>query len=228
MTQNELTSTEFTKLSLKSLGLRPGMALQTRRMVEGAPKNESQYFSAIEGKGVMVGPLGADSKDTGLTSGEVCVVRGFTGQYEFSFLSKVLHTFEQPFIYALLAYPEFVEARLVRQSVRTKTSWPTKVKVPKDGTIAGAPEIEVTMVDLSTAGSMIKANTALGAVGDALLVYISATLDNNPISIALEARVCHCNISPNKDGYFIGMSFKNLSQQDKLALNYMTQTLVTQ
>ena len=82
MSQNDSTSTEFSKLSLKALGLRPGMALQTRRMVEGAQKNESQYFSAIEGKGVMVGPLGADSKDTGLTAGEVCVVRGFTGQYE--------------------------------------------------------------------------------------------------------------------------------------------------
>ena len=103
MTQNESPATDFVKLSLKSLGLRPGMALQTRRMVEGTSKQEAQYFSAIEGKGVMVGPLGAESKDTGLESGEVCVVRGFTGQYEFSFLSKVLQTFEQPFIYALLA-----------------------------------------------------------------------------------------------------------------------------
>ena len=228
MTQNESPANDFIKLPLKSLGLRPGMALQTRRMVEGASKKEAQYFSAIEGKGVMVGPLGAESKDTGLENGEVCVVRGFTGQYEFSFLSKVIQTFEQPFIYALLAYPEYVEARLVRQSLRTKTSWPTKVKIPKDGTIAGAPEIEVTMVDLSTAGSMIKANTALGAVGDPLLVYISATMEDAPVSIALEARICHCNKTQSQDGYFIGMSFKNLSQQDKLALNFMTQTLVAQ
>ena len=130
MSHNEPSNNEFVKMPLKAMGLRPGMALQTKRLVEGAPKNEAQYFSAIEGKGVMLGPLGADSKDTGLLAGEVCIVRGFTGQHEFSFLSKVLQTFEQPFIYALIAYPEYVEARLVRQSLRIKTSWPTKVKKP--------------------------------------------------------------------------------------------------
>ncbi len=227
MSTNESPTNEFVKLPLKSMGLRPGMALQTKRLVEGAPKNEAQYFSAIEGKGVMLGPLGIDSKDTGLLAGEVCIVRGFTGQHEFSFLSKVLQTFEQPFIYALLAYPEYVEARLVRQSLRIKTSWPTKVKIPKDGTIAGAPEIDVRMIDLSPAGSMIKSENTLGAVGDAILVYISATMDDAPISIALEARVCHSNKSPEKDGYFVGVSFKNLSQQDKLVLNFLTQTPVT-
>lgn len=35
----------------------------------------------------MVGPLGPDGAKTGLEEGEICVVRGFTGQYEFSFLS---------------------------------------------------------------------------------------------------------------------------------------------
>jgi c-di-GMP-binding flagellar brake protein YcgR len=226
MSQNEIASTEFIKMPLKAMGLRPGMALQTKRLVEGAPKNEAQYFSAIEGKGVMLGPLGADTKDTGLLAGEVCIVRGFTGQHEFSFLTKVLQTFDQPFIYALLAYPEYVEARLVRQSLRIKTSWPTTVKIPKDGNIAGAPELDVTMIDLSTAGTMIKSDSILGAVGDSILLYISATMDNAPISIALEARICHSNKAPDNDGYFVGVSFKNLSQQDKLVLNYLTQTPV--
>ncbi len=76
---------EVARLPLKAMGLRTGMALQTRRLVEGTSKKESQFFGAIEGKGVMVGPLGSDGVETGLTEGEVCVVRGFTGQYEFSF-----------------------------------------------------------------------------------------------------------------------------------------------
>lgn len=45
----------------------------------------------------MSGPLGPEGVSTGLETGEVCIVRGFTGQYEFSFLSKVLQTFEKPF-----------------------------------------------------------------------------------------------------------------------------------
>ena len=118
---------EVSRLPLKAMGLRTGMALQTRRLVEGTSKKESQFFGAIEGKGVMVGPLGSDAEQTGLTEGEVCVVRGFTGQYEYSFLSKVLQNFEKPFVYALLAYPPQVDARLVRQSMRTKQSWPTRI-----------------------------------------------------------------------------------------------------
>jgi hypothetical protein len=128
------------RMPLKSLGLKPGMALQTRRLVEGASKKESQYFGAIEGKGVMVGPLGADGARTELDEGEVCVVRGFTGQYEYSFLTKVLQTFEKPFAYALLAYPAQVDARKVRQSMRTKTSWPSKIcLLPPAGGADSAP-----------------------------------------------------------------------------------------
>ncbi|MBP8184201.1 MAG: hypothetical protein KAX88_08875, partial [Rhodoferax sp.] len=84
MSQSDNASAAVSRLPLKALGLRAGMALQTRRLVEGASKKESQYFGAIESKGVMVGPLGPDGVKTELEEGEVCVVRGFTGQYEFS------------------------------------------------------------------------------------------------------------------------------------------------
>ena len=65
------TNADVNKLPLKAMGLRPGMALQTRRLVEGASKKESQYFGAIEGKGVMVGPLGSEGTKTELVAGEV-------------------------------------------------------------------------------------------------------------------------------------------------------------
>lgn len=117
------------QISLKELGLRPGLALQVRRLVEGASKKEGQLFGAIENRGVMVGPQGPEGEDTGLTEGDVCIVRGFTGQHEFSFISKVLQTYEKPFVYALLAYPTQVDARQVRQSLRTKTSWPVTVQL---------------------------------------------------------------------------------------------------
>jgi hypothetical protein len=118
------------RLPLKALGLRSGMALQTRRLVEGTSKTEAQFFGAIEGKGIMVGPAGSGATQTGLAPGEVCVVRGFTGQYEFSFVSKVLQTFEKPFAYALLVYPALVDAKQVRQSLRTKVAWPARVLAP--------------------------------------------------------------------------------------------------
>ncbi len=211
-------------MPLKALGLRTGMALQTRRLVEGASKKESQYFGAIESKGVMVGPLGADGVKTELEEGEICVVRGFTGQFEFSFLSKVLQTFQKPFAYALLAYPAQVDARLVRQSMRTRTSWPTTVQVPAKGEVPATGTLEATLVDLSMQGAMIKTDSPLAAVGDAVKLSIVITFDNAPSQLNVSASICHNNRSPKDPFYYIGLAFANLTQQDKLLLNFATQT----
>lgn len=214
---------DVSRLPLRALGLRTGMALQTRRLVEGASKKEAQFYGAIEGKGVMVGPLGPDGVKTELLEGEVCVVRGFTGQYEFSFLSKVLQTFQKPFAYALLAYPAQVDATLVRQSMRTKTSWPSTVQVPpKDGAASVEPQ-ETTLVDISLQGAMIKTDSPLATVGETVTLGISVTFDNAPVQLNLTASICHNNRAANDMAYYIGLAFKNLTQHDKLVLHFATQ-----
>lgn len=223
MSQAAASDPDITRISLRALGLRAGMALQTRRLVEGASKIESQFFGAIDGKGVMVGPLGPDGVQTGLEEGEVCVVRGFTGQHEFSFLSKVLQTFEKPFVYALLAYPAQVDARLVRQSMRTKTSWPTTVLL-RDKTIpANTHVLDVTLVDVSLCGAMVKAPSALAAVGETITVCMTVSFDGAPVELTLASRVCHNNKAGAEAAFYVGMAFTNLTQHDKLVLHYVTQ-----
>lgn len=213
----EVAPESVTRLPFKSLGMRTGMALQTRRLVEGATKKESQFFGAIESKGVMVGPLGPDGVKTELEEGEVCVVRGFTGQYEFSFLSKVLQTFEKPFAYALLAYPAQVDAKMVRQSMRTKTSWPTQVQ-------RGPELLDVLLVDLSLQGAMVEAPGPLGTVGDVITVRMQVTVDDGTATLNVSARICHNNKSTQATTSFVGLAFKDLSQNDKLLLHYVTQS----
>jgi len=217
MTEDATASATVNRLPLRALGLRTGMALQTRRLVEGASKKESQYFGAIEGKGVMVGPLGPDGAKTELEEGEICVVRGFTGQYEFSFLSKVLQTFQKPFAYALLAYPPQVDATLVRQSMRTKTTWPTTVEVP------GKDALDATLVDISLQGAMIKTDSALATVGDVVTVGIDVIFDSTPVQLNLSASICHNNRASNEAAFYIGLAFRNLTQHDKLVLHFVTQ-----
>ncbi len=217
-------NTAVSRMPLKALGLRAGMALQTRRLVEGATKKESQFFGAIEGKGVMVGPLGADGVNLELETGEVCVVRGFTGQHEFSFVSKVLQTFEKPFVYALLLYPDQVDVRQVRQSMRTKTSWPTTAMIPATANAPAAPPIDVTLVDISLSGAMIQSPTTLAAIGATITLCMSVVFDNTPIELMLTAKVCHSNKGTSDSEFYIGMAFSNVSQNDKLVLHYVTQS----
>lgn len=224
MSTEDSPPSDVSRMPLKALGLRTGMALQTRRLVEGASKKESQFFGAIEGKGVMVGPLGPDGVQTELDDGEICVVRGFTGQYEFSFLSKVLQTFQKPFAYALLAYPPMVDARLVRRSMRTQTSWPTTVYIPPKSTLPVPDPLEATLVDISMHGAMIKTDSAPGAVGDMVTVCFAVTFDNSPVELRVAASICHCNRTAADPALCVGLAFRDLTQQDKLLLNYVTQT----
>jgi c-di-GMP-binding flagellar brake protein YcgR len=223
MSEEVETTAPVSRMPLKALGLRTGMALQTRRLVEGASKKESQFFGAIESKGVMVGPMGAEGVKTELEEGEICVVRGFTGQYEFSFLSKVLQTFQKPFAYALLAYPAQVDATLVRQSMRTKTSWPTTVQVPAKNGEAETSPLETTLVDISMQGAMIKTESALATVGDKVNLCIVVNFDGAPAPLNIVASICHNNRSMKDNFFYIGLAFTNLSQQDKLLLNFATQ-----
>jgi hypothetical protein len=225
MGEEEATSSgpaTVTRLPLRAMGLRTGMALQTRRLVEGTSKKESQFYGAIEGKGVMVGPLGTQGVETGLTEGEICVVRGFTGQYEFSFISKVLQTFEKPFVYALLAYPAQVDARLVRQSMRTKTSWPCTVVLPHAEAGAQAQAQDVLLVDLSMSGAMVRASSGLGTVGDLITVTLTVTFDGAEVQLLLGATICHNNRAAD-GAFYIGLAFKDLKQHDKLVLHFATQ-----
>jgi len=224
MSPEENPSTDVNRVPLKTLGLRTGMALQTRRLVEGASKKESQFFGAIEGKGVMVGPMGPEGVSTELDEGEICVVRGFTGQYEFSFLSKVLQTFQKPFAYALLAYPAQVDARLVRQSMRTRTSWPTTVQTSAKDGLASPEPIEATLVDISMHGAMIKAPTSLSTVGELVTLGMTVTFDDAPVMLKVTASICHNNRSAADSTYCVGLAFRNLTQHDKLVLNFVTQS----
>jgi c-di-GMP-binding flagellar brake protein YcgR len=211
-------------MPLKALGLRPGMAVQTRRLVEGAIKRESQFFGAIESKGVMIGPQGSEGEDTGLEPGEVCIVRGFTGQYEFSFLSKVLQVFQQPFVYALLAYPSQTDVRTVRQSMRTKTSWPvTAQALTKAGGVSGEL-LFGSLVDISMQGAMISVPAGVASVGDAISIGIEAVVESVPTRLSLSAVICHNNKSKTDETYFVGMAFRNLTHEDKLLLHYLTKS----
>lgn len=216
----EQTSAEpqaIAQLPLKALGLRAGLALQVRRLVEGASKKEAQLYGLIESKGVMVGPQGQEGEDPGLGPGEVCIVRGFTGQYEFSFVSKVLQTFQSPFAYALLAYPAQVDARQVRQSMRTRTAWPVTLH-------AGAQAQPGQLVDLSPQGAMVGTAAPVAAVGATVRLDIHAVVEGEATTLSVVATACHSHRPADGPHHLTGLAFQGLSQQDKLVLHYLTKT----
>lgn len=207
---------EFSEIDLKTLKLRAGMFLQTQRMEKNSPNYEAQFLGVIEGKCLMVVPVGTLSIKNGMKSGETFIIRGFTGQYDFYFTTKVIQafdfTFREPsFAYAVLSYPESVEARKVRNSIRIHTSLPATVTG-----IADRKAQSATLLDLSADGALGRSGEALGAVGDAVSLEFSIGPDGVLSYVVIVARVCHVHIGD--DGYLTGLLFENISSADRLMI----------
>ena len=210
---------QHVRASFTSLDLKPGMAMQTQRLIEGAPKQESQYFGVIASQGVMVRPVGETTPRSLLSPGDICMVRGFSGRYEYSFLSEVLHIAQEPCTYAVLSHPPYVEARTVRQSLRAKAAWPTRVKP------AGAARWNVVeMVDIGTGGAMVQSESLKVQVGAQVDVQLELMVEHQALTLQLQAMVKHTSPSPLGKARFFGLEFIAPNTQDFLALYYVTQS----
>lgn len=217
-------TTPFVSLPLRSLRLRPSMSVQVQRMRSPEVRQELQFLAAVTNKGVMIGPHGANAPQgakpvqrTELSEGEDVVVRGFTGQYDFSFSARVLQIFSEPFVYALVSYPEEVQAQQVRMAQRMQTAWPAQVLA------AGASgPTDAAVLDLSVAGAMVKTLDALGGINTKVKLAISAKVNGTRADLLLPARVCYSQHVPSGDGYQAGLQFLEVSQNDWLALHYLS------
>lgn len=206
------TADEYSQVSLRSLKLRAGMFLQAEGVGEDARNYEMQYVGVIEDKCLMLMPVGFASLKFGMQAGETYILRGFTGQHDFRFGVTVIQAFDFTFrtpayAYAVLSYPETVEAKQVRKAMRIKTS------LPADATPHGAAIPDpVTVVDLSVDGALLHSAAELGAAGE--LVRVDFSLD--PDKLLTLARICHSH--RGEGGFFTGVLFENISAAARVAL----------
>lgn len=210
------TVPEFSEISLRALRLRPGMFLQTQRMQKNSPNYEAQFLGVIEDKCLMVVPIGTFSIKTGMKAGETFIVRGFTGQYDFYFSSRVIQafdfTFREPaFAYAVLSWPEVVEARKVRNSLRIRTSIPATLTP-----VTGGQPLPVTVLDLSADGALVQSEDNAGAIGDLVSLEFSMGPDGALSYVAAVARVCHVHLGD--EGCQTGLLFENIAPSDRMLI----------
>ncbi len=211
-------SAEVSQVSFESLKLRPGSSLKIQHSALGAPSGEVQLLAAVKGQNVMVALKGESGVKTGLEAGKDYIIRGFSGQHDFSFSSHVTQLFTAPFPYAMLSYPGSVEARIVRKSMRAKTSLPATVS-PHGKDLP----LNVNVVDLSIGGAMIDAPAPLGNPGETVSLALEVEFEGNKIKLELHAQIRYVNKSDAATAYSIGLEFKDITQNDKLVLHYVAQ-----
>ena len=203
-------------LPLTALRLRPGLFLQSQRLVRDSPNYEAQFLGAIEGKCLFVVPVGTVSTKNGMKAGESFVIRGFTGVYDFQFEVKVIQAFdfsfrEPAYAYAVLEFPASVKARKVRNSLRIRTSIPASAS-PRN---SSAPT-PVRILDLSVDGALLRSPSDLGWAGELVTLSFSMGEDEDMSYVETQARICHRR--EDGDGMLVGVLFETMSERDRLTL----------
>jgi len=202
-------------ISFKALKLRAGLALQVQATDDGSRGQDAQFLAAVGQKCIMVGPFRTGEK-IHLKVGVEYLIKGFNGQYDFSFNAKVVQNFEQPFAYALMEYPTTVNARLVRNAMRMKTS------MPASATPAGQNQaLDITVIDLSHSGAMVHSPTPLGGFGDVVNLALPFVFENEPINLMIPSIICHSYKREDGVGLNVGLAFKPNSRNDKLMLHLL-------
>lgn len=206
-----------TAVPLRQLRLKPGMFLQVQSAQERQRQSEAKFCAAIDGKGLMLVPLQTGSGTPDWREGSAMWVRGFTGQYDFSFPSRVLGNFSVPFAYVLLSYPPQVEARQVRSAQRIRTS----IMAMAWGRDAKAT-VPARLVDLSTAGAMLELSSPLGGIGDPISLAFSLEVDGSSYSLELRGSICHASEGVSGAGTRVGVAFAELPKPDRMLLQNFT------
>jgi len=215
---------EVTEVDFKTLKLRPGMFLQAQSTGKNVVNYHAEFLGIISGKGIMVVPNGVLSLKHGMKDGEHFVIRGFTGQYDFSFHSDVVRIFDYsyrdpPLAYALLSYPDTVTARRVRAAVRVPTSLPALV-LP----VGGPGPLPAMVMDLSVAGALVNSAVSPGIVGDRMNLLFSIVFEDEVLDLIVPATICRSLEPEDGKGFLTGLVFGNISRNDKLALYYFVQS----
>lgn len=204
-------------VTLRTLRLRPGMFLQAHPPATPGKLTEARFCAAIEGKGLMVVPLhegavGSEWRELG-----ELVLKGFTGQYDFRFETRVLGSFSVPFAYVLLAWPERVEARRVRNALRIATSLPA-MAWGRDP----ASTVPARVLDLSHAGAMLDLGSPLGGTGERVGLSLQLPLEGGAQALELGGQICHRGDGAAGPGTRIGVAFEGVSRTERALLQNFT------
>lgn len=209
-------------ISFEALHLRPGAALQIQSLTDGSVTHNVKYVGAITGKSMLVTLPIVNGRGIWVQAGLPYVIRGFTGKCAFAFEAPALMARAHPFPYIHFTYPQNVNSRAVRKSVRVKLSLPASV-TPR----SGGESAPVTMMDLSITGSMLDAHAPIGEIGDVVKLAFSVAFEGITANMGISAIIRSIQKSVGGESLRIGLEFENVAHNDNLILRCFVHTIET-
>lgn len=203
----------------EAMRLHPGALLQIKSST-GDVTHSVRYIGAISGKSVLTTLPIVNGKNILVQAGQMYVIRGFTGKFAFAFETPIIMARIQPFPYIHFAYPQAINSKTVRNSLRVKANLPATV-TPKNN----SQPVAVVMLDLSATGSMVDSAMPLGEIGDAVKLVFSAAFDNITADLNVSAIIRSLHKTETGESLRTGLEFENVAHNDNLILRCFVHTI---
>lgn len=208
-------------VSFEALRLYPGAALQIQCL--GGPITHGvKFIGAIREKSVLVTLPVVEGKGIWVATGQVYIIRGFTGKHAFAFEAPAIMARTHPFPYIHFVYPQSVNSRTVRKSLRVKASLPATV-IPRDG----GDSMKVALTDLSITGSMVDSIAPIGVIGDVVRLVFSVVFESISADLDISAIIRSIQQPDAGKSLRTGLEFENVAHNDDLILRCFVYTIET-
>lgn len=202
-------------MKFDALKIQPGAAMQAQAFGEGIrARHEVRFIGLVKDKSVLVTLPFHEGQALWLTPGKVFVLRGFDGIHAYAFNTQVIRARTNPFPYVHFSWPLEIECQTVRKSRRVTISLPAHVVLPDNNAV------EVVMLDLSVSGSMLNSATPLGEVDGHARIEFAVNFDGTITTLKFSAVIHNVQKKPDGTGFYIGVGFKEVAQNERLILHY--------
>jgi hypothetical protein len=128
-----------------------------------------------------------------LVEGDRIVVRIFSGQGAFGFVSFLDRVIRLPFEYLHLSFPKEIQGLMIRKAPRVKTEITVGVKT-------SAGNVDALVANLSATGMLLRSQAALGAKGDEITLTLPLALYDVKTELKLKARIRAVTTLPAEGG----------------------------
>ncbi len=152
-----------------------------------------------------------------LLKGERIVVRAFSGQHAFGFVSTIAHICKSPFEYLHISFPESIEGLTIRRSPRVQTMTPASIirKSP------GSEPISCLINNLSLTGAMVSSESPLGQKSEVVSLAFKLSALGISSVISVESIIRSVSETPSAKGtkaVHHGLEFRQMGTNERLLL----------
>ncbi len=173
----------------------------------------------LENKSILVTTPRADGAALKIPAEQKFIVRMISGNSAQGFTATMIHSTTRPYPHIHLTYPENLESITVRKAERVNCKLIVTVQNEEPERSLGEGK-SASMQDISTAGSKLFSNEALGEAGDTITINSKIVVADIEQYLTISGKIRRAVIPEEKNSKFeYGVEFILLEDKDKLLLH---------